>query len=238
MTSGPRTAASSSPASGGSPRSASRSAECGLVGHDVRGARGGDGVGRDLIVFVAAGVVTVTIVVHGPRPARRGAVGPAPRRHLGRRASFRRDTATEDAIATMPELAADLGTRHDVVERLRRGYDEHRQVVGADEADGEDQAVRHERQYTGCGWPSRTQARPRWSGCATSVGSTIRCCAADPGGAGRGGDSVLPTRTHRLRSDPEANAQLAGMARDAAGSAAEETVRGRLVWQKANPAPK
>jgi monovalent cation/hydrogen antiporter len=104
--------------------------------------------GRDLIVFVAAGVITVTIVVQGL--VLPGVVRWA---HLPGDASaeerrFAQTRATEAAIDAMPELAADLGTPADVVERLRREFEEHRQVVGADESDEQDQAVRHERQYT------------------------------------------------------------------------------------------
>lgn len=103
--------------------------------------------GRDLIVFVTAGVIAVTLaqglllprVVRWARLPRDTAL--VEERRLAE------TTATEEALAALPQLAAELGTEPDVVERLRSEYSEHLQAVAADPAVDDDPAVQHERQY-------------------------------------------------------------------------------------------
>ena len=104
--------------------------------------------GRDLIVFVTAGVIAVTLL--------QGLVLPA----VVRWARLPRDTSVEEesrlaqteatgaALAALPEVAAELGTDPDVVERTRREYEEHLHVIhqGVDEDD--EPVTRHEEQYT------------------------------------------------------------------------------------------
>jgi monovalent cation/hydrogen antiporter len=104
--------------------------------------------GRDLIVFVTAGVIAVTLL--------QGLVLPA----VVRWARLPHDTSVEEesrlaqteatgtALAALPEVAAELGIDPDVVERTRREYEEHLHVIhqGVDEDD--EPVTRHEEQYT------------------------------------------------------------------------------------------
>ena len=101
-------------------------------------------------MFITAGVVTTTLVVQGLllRPVVRWAHlpddGAAEReRHLAQVAS------TEEALAALPDLAAALGTDDSVVERLRREYAEHLDLLHA--RGGEDltaPTVRLDDEYT------------------------------------------------------------------------------------------
>ena len=104
--------------------------------------------GRDLIVFVTAGVIAVTLlqglllpgVVRWARLPRDGSV------EEERRLAETR--ATEAALAALPEVAAELGTDPEVVDRTRREYEEHLEVVRADGAQDDDEPVlRHEQDY-------------------------------------------------------------------------------------------
>lgn len=104
--------------------------------------------GRDLIVFVTAGVIVVTLaqglllpgVVRWARLPRDTSV--EQERHLAE------TLATERALAAIPGLAAGLGTDPEVADRLRREYGEHLRVVRADGERADDEpALRHERQY-------------------------------------------------------------------------------------------
>jgi NhaP-type Na+/H+ or K+/H+ antiporter len=104
--------------------------------------------GRDLIVFVTAGVIAVTLlqglllpgVVRWARLPRDGSV------EEERRLAETR--ATEAALAALPEVAAELGTDPEVVDRTRREYEEHLEVVRADGAQNDDEPVlRHEQDY-------------------------------------------------------------------------------------------
>jgi len=57
--------------------------------------------------------------------------------------------ATEEAIAAIPQLAADLGTDPEVTGRLRREYEKHLRVLCANDADVDDEpALRYDQQYT------------------------------------------------------------------------------------------
>lgn len=104
--------------------------------------------GRDLIVFVTAGVIAVTLL--------QGLVLPG----VVRWARLPRDTtvadelrlaqieATEAALAALPDVAAGLGTDPEVVERTRREYEDHLHVVHAGVDDDDEPVTRHEEQYT------------------------------------------------------------------------------------------
>ena len=105
--------------------------------------------GRDVIVFVTAGVIVVTLAQALLLP---GAVRWArlpddtsvqAERHLAEA------LATEDALAAIPRLAADLGTDPEVAARLRREYQKQLRVLraGEDGADDE-QALRYDQHYT------------------------------------------------------------------------------------------
>src|SRR5215217_2520378 len=104
--------------------------------------------GRDLIVFVTAGVIAVTLLQGLALPA------------VVRWARLPHDTSVEEesrlaqteatgtALAALPDVAAELGIDPDVVERTRREYEEHLHVIhqGVDEDD--EPVTRHEEQYT------------------------------------------------------------------------------------------
>jgi CPA1 family monovalent cation:H+ antiporter len=116
------------------------------VPHTV--ASGGPFPGRDLIVFVTAGVILVTLaqglllpsVVSWARLPRDTSVDEERR--------LAETLATEAALTALPDVAADLGTDPEVVERTRREYVEHLQVLRADGADGDDEPVlRHDQHY-------------------------------------------------------------------------------------------
>lgn len=58
-------------------------------------------------------------------------------------------TATEEAVKSLPELAAELGTAPKVTEWLRREYEAHLATVRAEGAGtDEDPALLHDRHYT------------------------------------------------------------------------------------------
>ncbi len=105
---------------------------------------------RDTIVFVTSGVIVVTLVLQGlllPSVVRWARLPPdgsvEQERHLAE------TLATEEALAAIPQLAANLGTESDVVSRLRREYEKHLRVLHAGD-DGADDgpALRYEQQYT------------------------------------------------------------------------------------------
>ncbi|RHA43108.1 Na+/H+ antiporter [Cellulomonas rhizosphaerae] len=106
---------------------------------------------RDLIVFVTAGVVATTLVVQGLllAPAARWAHLPADDRIAGER-QLADESATQEALAAMDDVAEQLGTDREVVDRLREEYDEHLRVLRARSSDDEetDPAVRYDEQYS------------------------------------------------------------------------------------------
>jgi Na+/H+ antiporter len=106
--------------------------------------------GRDMIVFVTAGVIVVTLVVQG-------ALLPG----VVRWARLPRDTsveqerrlaetlATEEALAALPEIAEETGVDADVADRMRREYEEHLWALRArEDGDEDDSAIRHDQHYT------------------------------------------------------------------------------------------
>jgi Na+/H+ antiporter len=107
---------------------------------------------RDLIIFVTSGVIVVTLVVQSlllPTVVRWARLPPDDtverERHMAQIAS------TEQALQALPHLAAELGTDLEVTDRLRREYTEHLDILKADgdaNADPDEPALRHDRQYT------------------------------------------------------------------------------------------
>jgi monovalent cation/hydrogen antiporter len=105
---------------------------------------------RDLIIFVTAGVIVVTLVLQGlalpgvvrwARLPRDTAV--ETERHLAE------TLATEEALAAIPQLAAGLGTDPDITSRVRREYDKHLRVLHASDDGADDEpALRYDQQYT------------------------------------------------------------------------------------------
>ncbi len=105
---------------------------------------------RGLIVFVTAGVIVVTLVLQGlALPA------------VMRWARIPRDTAaeterhladilaTEDAQAAIPQLADELSTEPEIVERVRREAEKHLRILHASDDGADDEPVlRYDQQYT------------------------------------------------------------------------------------------
>jgi Na+/H+ antiporter len=103
--------------------------------------------GRDLIVFVTAGVIVVTLVqaLLLPRVVRWARL--APDTSVERERHLAQTQATEAALAAIPQLGAVLGVDSEVAQRLHLEYDQHLRVLRADGQDGgEEEAVRHDQQ--------------------------------------------------------------------------------------------
>ena len=103
---------------------------------------------RDLIVFVAAGVIAVTLaqalllpaIVRWARLPQDSAVA--------REEHQAQTTATQEALDALPRLAAGLHTDSEVTDRLRREFTEHLHVLRAGTDDPDDEpAERHDQQY-------------------------------------------------------------------------------------------
>jgi CPA1 family monovalent cation:H+ antiporter len=104
--------------------------------------------GRDLIVFVTAGVIAVTLLQALVLPA------------VVRWARLPRDTSVDEerrlamtestaaALAALRQVAAELGSDTDVVERTQREYEEHLHLVHGGLDDDDEPVTRHEEQYT------------------------------------------------------------------------------------------
>jgi len=106
--------------------------------------------GRDTIVFVTAGVIVVTLVLQAPLlPAVvRWARLPADT-SIERERRLAETTATQEVLAGLQELAAELGTDPQAAAELRREYDAHLRVLRAQGEDGADEAaLRHHEDYT------------------------------------------------------------------------------------------
>jgi CPA1 family monovalent cation:H+ antiporter len=103
--------------------------------------------GRDLIVFVTAGVILVTLaqalvlppVVRWARLPRDTSVEEERR--------LAETLATEAALAALQEVAATLGTDPEVVERTRREYEEHLHLVHDHEDHDDEPVLRHDQHY-------------------------------------------------------------------------------------------
>ncbi|MET1007388.1 MAG: Na+/H+ antiporter, partial [Propionibacteriaceae bacterium] len=106
---------------------------------------------RDLVVFITAGVVASTLVVQGlllpysvrwaHLPVDEGAL---------RERQFAEESATEEALRALPQVAAELGTESAAIDRLRTEFEEHLQVLQARETAGDhpDSVITLDDQYT------------------------------------------------------------------------------------------
>jgi NhaP-type Na+/H+ or K+/H+ antiporter len=106
--------------------------------------------GRHMIIFVTAGVIVVTLVVQGlllPGVVRWARL---PRdTHIEQERQLAETVAAKEALSAMPQLAAELSTHPNVLERMRHEYEEHLLVLRADHAGADDDpALRHDRHYT------------------------------------------------------------------------------------------
>ena len=129
---------------------------------------------RDLIVFVAAVVILLTILVQGttlPLVVRWAQLP----EDTGRAEELvmARLRAAEAGLAALPRLAADLGVDGEHLDRLRAEYEEYRELAADDT--GENGAMRDlDRRLRLCVlWEKRQAVTP----CATPTRSTTSCCA-------------------------------------------------------------
>jgi monovalent cation/hydrogen antiporter len=103
--------------------------------------------GRDVIIFVTAGVIVVTLVVQSlvlPSIARWAHL-PADTQVEEER-MLAKVTAAEEALEAMPKLAAELGTDPVVIQRMQREYDKHLLLLReGDEEDERDDHVSYRR---------------------------------------------------------------------------------------------
>lgn len=102
---------------------------------------------RDMIVFVTAGVVVTSLVVQGlalPRVIR-WAQMPEDLSE-DEEVALAAVTATREALARIPELAAQTEVGQEVVDAVRQEYQDHLATKGSDEAS--DDAVQRHDQYT------------------------------------------------------------------------------------------
>lgn len=113
-------------------------------------AQGAPFPGRDMIVFVTAGVIVVTLVLQAPLlpgVVRWARLPP----DTGVEEEFRlaETLATERALKAIPELAEELGTGPEVAAELGHEYDKRLRALRAEGEDGrDDAAVRHIEDYT------------------------------------------------------------------------------------------
>jgi len=94
---------------------------------------------RDLIVFITCGVVATTLVVQGLllAPTIRWARLPDDD-GLARERRLADETAAQEALDALPDVAASLGTDPSVVDRLRGEYEEHLTLLRARDGEGDD----------------------------------------------------------------------------------------------------
>jgi hypothetical protein len=101
---------------------------------------------RDLIVFVTAGVVVVTIVAQSlvlPGVVRWAAFDGRGEVLEERRSAER--TAIEEALDALPKLARRLGADAEVVDRIRDDYEGHLALVKAEESEEDDHPLLQQR---------------------------------------------------------------------------------------------
>ncbi|KTR41929.1 sodium:proton antiporter [Curtobacterium oceanosedimentum] len=94
---------------------------------------------RDLIVFVTAGVVVVTIVGQAlvlPAVLRRAALPED--ESVGEERRYAERTAVEEALDALPRLARKAGADRATIDRVRRDLEAHLDVIQAREEDDED----------------------------------------------------------------------------------------------------
>ncbi|KTR51241.1 Na+/H+ antiporter [Curtobacterium oceanosedimentum] len=100
---------------------------------------GGTFPDRDLIVFVTAGVVVVTIVGQAlvlPAVLRRAALPED--ESVGEERRYAERTAVEEALDALPRLARKAGADRATIDRVRRDLEAHLDVIQAREEDDED----------------------------------------------------------------------------------------------------
>ncbi|HVI38509.1 MAG TPA: Na+/H+ antiporter [Gaiellales bacterium] len=103
--------------------------------------------GRDLIVFVTAGVIVVTLVQALLLPGVLRWARLAPDTSVEQERHLAQTQATEAALAAIPQLGADLGVDQEVAQRMQHEYQQHLRVLRADGQDGGDEmAVRRDQQ--------------------------------------------------------------------------------------------
>jgi CPA1 family monovalent cation:H+ antiporter len=103
--------------------------------------------GRDLIVFITAGVIVVTLIQALPLPGILRWARLAADTSVEQERLLAQTQATEAALAAIPRLGADLGVDREVAQRLHLEYDQHLRVLRADGQDGgEEEAVRRDQQ--------------------------------------------------------------------------------------------
>jgi len=94
---------------------------------------------RDLIVFVTAGVVVVTIVGQAlvlPAVLRRAALPED--ESVGEERRYAERTAIEEALAALPRLGRTTGADRATIDRIRKDYEAHLDVIQAREEEDED----------------------------------------------------------------------------------------------------
>jgi monovalent cation/hydrogen antiporter len=168
--------------------------------------------GRDVIVFVTAGVIVVTLaqalllptVVRWARLPRDTSV--EQERHLAE------TLATENALAAIPELAADVGADPDVVERLRREYEK---PFGYCAPTTRRSSTSPRCVMTSttprCASPSSPTSAPPCSGCATNAASMTPCCASyKPGSTSK--KYACPAASSRIDAEEWLSAMFARQA--------------------------
>jgi CPA1 family monovalent cation:H+ antiporter len=95
--------------------------------------------GRDVIIFVTAGVIVVTLVVQSlilPFVVHWAHLPPDTK--LEEERSLASTVASEEAYAALPGIAAELGTDETVLERTRSEYERHLALL---RTDGDDEVV-------------------------------------------------------------------------------------------------
>jgi CPA1 family monovalent cation:H+ antiporter len=104
---------------------------------------------RDLIVFITTGVIVVTLAqgLLLPGVVRWARLPPDTSVELERHTA--ETAATQEALAAIPGLAADLDIDPAVADQLRGEYDQHLRVLRAAEPEVDDEpALRYDQQYT------------------------------------------------------------------------------------------
>ena len=111
---------------------------------------------RDLIVFVAAVVILLTILVQGttlPLVVRFSRLPEDTGR--AEELALARLRAADAALAALPRLAADLGVDGEHLDRLRAEYEEHRELVADETGENEEMRDRDRRLRLAVLWEKR-----------------------------------------------------------------------------------
>lgn len=103
--------------------------------------------GRDMIVFVTTGVIAVTLAQGLLLPTVVRWAELPPDTALDQERQLAKTLAAEEALAALPQVAAEPGTDQDVVDRVRHEYQEHLRILRATSANDEP-ALRHDQHYT------------------------------------------------------------------------------------------